>query len=190
MPMILIESYEEFAQRHGNDAVDLEHRFLFSDGSQCDMLGDQRREPPDNPIALLRLQHLYWSTRAKQAEADFFKFRSRVSQQLSFAVDNPDLPVPGDEAVEHLKRLRAEAQRLRGMLASVEARLGDTPYGQRRRLEVEHETARQSELAKRAADLAAISLDGVDSPATTLDPTAVAAIEQGGKILNRAFRLK
>lgn len=167
MPMILIESYEEFAQRHGNDAIDLEHRFLFSDGAQCDRNGDQRREPPDNRTALLRLQERYWQHRTKQAENDFLAFRGRINQQLSFAVNNPDLPVPGDEAVEHLKRLRAEAQRLRAMLDSVESRLGETDYGKRRRELVEYETARQSELSKRAADVAAITLDGVDLPAQT-----------------------
>lgn len=185
MPQVFVESYEEFALRHGNDAIDLEHRFLFSDGAQCDLMGDQRRDPPENPTAVLRLQEFYWQTKTKRAEADFFAFRARVRQQLSFAQDNPDLPVPGDEAVEHLKRLRAEAQRVRGMLAGIESRLADTTDGQRRSREVAYETARQQQLAKTAADIMAVELDGVEEPPAV----AVAAIREGGKILNRAFGL-
>lgn len=157
MPVtIVIESYEEFSERHGGSPMPVGARLVFPDGAMVHGdNGDIRAEPPTDPHAVLLLQRAYYDKAARLAEQEFHGARSQFSQQASFAARYPgQVPNAPENAAEILEDLKAIAQRHREKLAEINVALSATPQAEAQR----QREAREADYRNRAAQtLAAIN---------------------------------
>lgn len=103
---ILVESIDEFRQRHGDSAHD-GRREIFQDGALIEHEGRSRSEPPTDPKALLMVRYAY--TRAKVAKlvSVFRQVRQNVKTQIDFHARNVG-PPPHYRTIEALQELAEE----------------------------------------------------------------------------------
>ena len=148
MPMMMIESFDEFAARNGGSPLEVGGRLLFPTGAQSDLRNYMRQEPPADPYRRLRLQHAYYQERLRRAEDHFEAERHAASQQASYAARNSDLPGITEHTIERLKELKAHAKRCRKDFEKIDAELAATPqerqYRARERQEAERRQTQEN----------------------------------------------
>jgi len=127
---IVIETYREFAERHGNDPVDIGHRLLFGNGAMADHDGMRLQEPPGDPTERLKFRKLYVVEQVGRAEKKFHSLRKSFSEQASLAKRFRNLPSPPEDAPQLLMAIKAEVERWREELREVNAQLAETPESQ------------------------------------------------------------
>ena len=110
MPLV-IESFNEFAARHGSYVntlsrgmrVDNGDRFIFQDGATSD--GERKHtEPPEDEVQRLGLVRRFWKTKLDQEVREFTSFKNTCLQQASAARKYANLPGPPEDAADQLKR--------------------------------------------------------------------------------------
>lgn len=124
---VIIESFKEFTQRHGDDGLLIDEigAIVFSDGASVAFDdADRRDEPPDNPKSLLELKRLYHREATKRAEQDFYGTRKQFVDMAAAAARyaNP-LPGPPADAVQILAELAEHARQCRAQLADIDRQL-------------------------------------------------------------------
>ena len=115
----VVESYAEFAERHGSRPVLVGSRFVFSSGAYVDREDSNRRaEPSEDTFTRLALQRAYIVARLEKEEAAFFDFRESTARRLALAQEFPDsVRPPADNAVAQLE---AGAKRIAGLREELE----------------------------------------------------------------------
>jgi hypothetical protein len=155
MPYVqVIESFREFAQRHGNQSLNCDGLIVFPDGASANADdGNYRSEPPADPVELLRMKLRFWRQAVKVSEKDFTSTRAQFVQQAQFAMRYGNLPGPGSDAVDYLNEIAAAVRRARDEVAKLEKELaensGDDLEYRRRQFRIQHEQEEQ----RRAAQL-------------------------------------
>jgi len=183
MPLT-VETFREFAERHGGDAVEVGGRLLFPDGAQCGIdegRGSFRQEPPEGKYSRLQLRREYVAAKLKRAEQNFHRYRADVSEQAALASRYANLPHPGEGVVEHLHHLKRIAQKYRRELARVDKALSETPEGRAQRERAEVMRERQHEIARIHSRIVTTSLDG-EEPAD-LDEVIAEAARREARLL-------
>lgn len=162
---MVIETPEEFTQRHG-EYITLDSGVrLFADGAssqQDDGWGrlGSRREPPTDPIALLQLRRAFVSTKLNREVAAFNNFRNATLEQLDHARRFPAYcPPPSDRAEEQLKAGQARINDLQVELAGIDRELSQTPDAQAKREIEQRETEARQAYADRQQRVAAININ-------------------------------
>jgi hypothetical protein len=162
MYTITIESYREFADRHGNRPLNVAGQLLFADGASCLDDGEGRQEPPRDPVENLRLRLRYWKAAIKRSESDFAAVKGECSRQAELAARYANLPGPSNAAIADLHKLRdavaycrTEAAKLQTQL--VEKTIND-PDRLRRRTREEYERQQQTAAATVLAEIASINI--------------------------------
>ena len=123
---ITIESYDEFALRHGNDAllIDKAGLIVFSDGASVSINdADVRMEPPLDPLQLTQMKVAYFREAVKAATEDFNRQRKLFGDMASMASRYDNLPGPPDNAKEILESMANVVHVLQGRVAELEAQL-------------------------------------------------------------------
>ena len=160
MRTITIESFDEFAARHGGSPVEVRNQFIFADGATCrSEYGDARAEPPADPASLLALQREYHRATAERAEATFYDARSRFSEQASLAARYSNLPSAPEDAPEILNNLKQAVHRERAELARIESELAKTPQARRRQERQELDNQRVTEITTLHQKINSVVLD-------------------------------
>ena len=131
---IVIDSYQEFADRHGGSPVQVENIFLFPDGASVNGDDrDDRREPPADPTERLRARRDYVAAHLDRTIDNFQSLKAHCHEQASLAARYTNLPGPPVDAPKELRRLAALAEKYREELAEIDAQLAETPEAQRQR---------------------------------------------------------
>ena len=160
---IIVESYQEFAQRHGNDGLSIGKTgwILFSDGAsvlQSD--GDFREEPPTDPRELLILRRDYFREALKCAEKDFHRTQTAFADQAALASRSASIPSAPSNAAEILRDLAKVVFGIRGELERIGQQLHSDPMAEERRaIEYRKECDRQK--ANAAVLLSQIQVIGI-----------------------------
>lgn len=157
---IVIETYREFAERHGNDAVCVGQKLIFGDGAKCNCEGNERTEPPTSPTALLKLRKMYVAEALKHARVRFQRTSQVLNDQCNMAVRYGSVPPPSPRDVEELERQRDSVTQLRAQLEEVEQQLERTPEAIRRREREEDHRTTQAQAVSIAQQVRSITLDG------------------------------
>ena len=133
MPLILIESFEEFAARHGGDFVKTRGLFLFPSGATCDEEFSWSHSPPVDPTELLRSRREYVQEKLTRAVGNFRSLKNEVLEQGRLSATFANLPGPPDDAPQELQRLKAIVEKWREELQGIEVELEQTPEAISRR---------------------------------------------------------
>ena len=167
MPMILVESPQEFAQRHGNDSIEISRwrdgersptgRWLFGDGAQTTYDGT-RSEPPEDPSELLRLRRLYVSEQLERATSEFNSLKSECSEQAALSAKYSNLPSVDPGVVEELKSIKVRVDQYRAELQRLDAQLEQTPQAEKIKVIEGLKADRQRQAADLAATIKSIEL--------------------------------
>ena len=158
MPMVMVESFQEFITRHGGDCVTVRGWMLFPDGTTCNEDFTIRRQSPSDPTELLNLRREYVQAKLKQADRDFRDLKNDALDQAHTSMNNRGLPPPGRGVPNELTRRKGIVEQLREQLASIEAEYAQTPEAQRQRRRDAEELARQTTIASLAAEIQAIEI--------------------------------
>jgi hypothetical protein len=130
---ILIETFEEFAQRQGCKHFAFAGQFLFENGAVSD--GRRHSDPPADPKTLLQAKRQYLKLVLDFEVKEFNAFKHKSIEMANLHERNPQLPSGvGPEAVEMLRQGKARIERLRGQLAVIDEQLVD-PEAARNRQE-------------------------------------------------------
>ena len=174
MPLVL-ESFNEFAARHGSYVntlsrgmrVDTGSRFVFADGATSD--GERRHtEPPEEPVARLRIVRLYWATKLKAETQDFENFRNSVVNQANLARRYANLAMPPEDAADQLKRGQVRIAAIKARLSQIENEITDFDGTKARREQLQRASnERAAQANKIVADIAAMGPN--DAPLATRD---------------------
>lgn len=125
----LVEYPHEFCERHGM-SVEINGRLLFIDAASCAIDVDDRREPPADPSACLRLRRTYHRARLAFLEKQFRELKAVLSGE-SRRGWNWDASRIGHEdprdPVQALIVLRDLVMTDRSALAEVETAIGFLP---------------------------------------------------------------
>lgn len=161
MPLVLIESFEEFSRRHGGNPVSTGHRLVFPTGAQCDdMEGSQRWEPPADATALLHARKKYVSARLRQAEGEFHQTQSAFSEQAALAATyGSNVPPPPFDSKEILLGLKATGHTLRNELKEIEVQLAQTPDAIFRQQQAQQVGERRQQIAVLHGEINGVSLE-------------------------------
>lgn len=159
MPTIT-ETYVEYAQRHGNNALEIGGRLLFADGAECSMEpeGWPRKEPPADEYELLVLKKRYVSEQLRRAEEEFNRTQSAFSESASLAYRYKNIPGPPENAPAILLELKARVFKHRQALRSINEQLAATPRGQLEAEEAEREMQRRTAMSSLSASINEITL--------------------------------
>jgi len=160
---ITIESYYEFAQRHGNRPLNCGSVTLFADGAMVSPHDDRdRQEPPADPVENLRLRLQYWRQAVKRSSADFEALRGQCSQQAELAARYSNLPGPPNEAMADLHKLRSAVLLCREKVDELEreiaAKVGSDPERKRLQFRVQYEREQQAAAAALLGEIASINI--------------------------------
>ncbi len=159
---VTVESYHEFARRHGNRPLGCDGRLLFADGASCSDDGELREEPPRNPVELIRVQLRYWRQAVRRSTADFEALRSQCSRQAEMATRYANLPGPSNGALADLHKLRDAVLFCRTKVAELEKALAEKtandPDRLRRQDIIRYEREQQAAAAALVGEIASISI--------------------------------
>lgn len=159
MPHVYVESFGEFAERHGHDQVAYRGTlFLFSDGAICNQEGSAFQEPPEKPSARLHLQRDYARIRVERAEGEFSNASTAFAEQATLAARYRNLPPPPSNAPEILESLKAEVYKWRERLAELEEQLSKTPEANEAQRRQRLESDRKSRMNELSARIRSIKL--------------------------------
>jgi hypothetical protein len=127
---IIIESFQEFAERHGNSglACGKTGLLVWPDGaSALQDDADTRSEPPDDPQELLVMQRRYFREALRRAEAEFQRAQQDFAESAALASRYSNLPGPPVDAPQILKQLAGRVRLRRAQLAVIEKELVESP---------------------------------------------------------------
>jgi hypothetical protein len=160
MPVtIAVESYEEFAERHGGRPILVANDFLFADGARVNRENTRlRAEPPPDDFARLRFRRRYYLAHLQAEERAFASFQNRCHERAYLSSQFVNLPGVPDNAAEQLERGKKRIESLRAELEAVEAAILNTPEmaGHRQLQLVEQQ--RQANLSAAIAKISAIQI--------------------------------
>jgi hypothetical protein len=162
MYTITIESYREFADRHGNRPLNVAGQLLFADGASCLRDGEGRQEPPRDAAELVRVKLRYWREAVKRSTADFDSLKSECARQAELATRYSNLPGPSNAALADLHWLKGAVEFARKTVAELEkelaAKAGADPESQRRRFREQYERDEQARAAALLGEIASITI--------------------------------
>jgi hypothetical protein len=166
---IVIESYAEFAARHGGRPLKNGSTFIFPDGAMVSAAdGNQRSEAPTDPYQLLKLKRDYCAAAVARASEEFHATRIAFGEAASLSLRYHNLPGAPPDAPKILADLRADWQECQAALVAVEEELAATPQAAANR---QREADLQREHDRRAQLLQAISQSTLDgAPSDPLQP--------------------
>lgn len=123
MPMVMIESVQEFIQRHGGNPIGMpeSERLLLPDGASCTIDGSMRCEPPQSPYDLMLNRRRYLVEHLHRSQEQFNQAKRSVMDQAALALKYPNLPGVSADDVAVLERLKAEADQHRLTLETFDA---------------------------------------------------------------------
>jgi hypothetical protein len=160
---VTIESYREFAARHGNKPLQVGNRLLFADGAAV-VADDEsiREEPPADPAENLRQRLAYWRAAVRRATLDFDELKSYCSRQAELATRYSNLPGPPNAALSDLHKLRDAVGFCRDEVAKLEKQLAERTVSDPDRLRRQHleeyERQQQAAAATVLAEIASINI--------------------------------
>ena len=158
MPLKMIETFEEFCERHGGEYVEVENWLVFPDGASCDDSFFVRRDPPSDPTELLWTKRDFVGTKLKRAERDFRSFKHDALEHAQHALRNPNIPPPVSEATQALQRLKGLVETHRAALAEINRQLNETPEAKREREREEFVRQRHQRIAALGRELQGIEI--------------------------------
>ena len=153
MPYVqVIESYREFAERHGGQELNCNGMVVFADGASANAdNGDIRYEPPCDPVELLRMKLTYWRQAVKVSERDISNTRKQYLTQG-----------PPSNAVAWLNEIAAAVRRAREEVAKLEKELAnhvvDDPGYQSRMFRIQNEQEQRLKAAQLLDQIASITI--------------------------------
>ena len=153
MPYVqVIESYREFAERHGGQELNCNGMVLFADGASANAdNGDIRYEPPCNPVELLRMKLTYWRQAVKVSERDFSNTRNQYLTQGA-----PSNAVAWlNEVAAAVRRAREEVAKLQKELAE---KATDDPGYQARQFRIHNEQEQRLKAAQLLDEIQSITI--------------------------------
>ena len=121
---IVIESEQEFIERHGGQPMplreldddgmnirgDRHRRWILPDGASFSEDPNMpRSEPPADAVRLARYQALYWRSLADYLEATYTRLVSVIQTQLQIYVSGSG-PMPDQAALDDVKEIRRKTQ--------------------------------------------------------------------------------
>ena len=159
---ILIESYREFAERHGNRPLNVAGRLAFFDGATSSTDGESRMEPPTHPVENLRCRLQYWRTAVARASEDFYSLRGQCQQAAELASRYSNLPGPSNLMLADLHKLQAAVAYCRAEVAKLEAELAakaaNHPDHQRLQFRQQQERSQQAAAAAVLGEISSINI--------------------------------
>lgn len=162
MPQV-IETVDEFIDRHGRDAIQIDRgaTLIFSDGATMDgIAGRWRTEPPENEAKRLKLRQLYWKTKLEKDETAFVNLRASLHEQAQAAIKYSNMRPPQPADVETLKRLRDKVNASRAELAKVNETISETQQAKHDWLHDQLKAEREREIQNIANQIDTVTLDG------------------------------
>jgi hypothetical protein len=127
---IVIESFEEFAERHGGKRAQVlvDGKRYFADGASCDEEFRQRWEPSTDPQSNAEQRKRYLTLKLKDEERLFNNFKRECLQQAKHAAAYPgSCPPPSEQAIASLQAGKERIERLREQLDEVDNELAEYP---------------------------------------------------------------
>jgi hypothetical protein len=160
---VIVESYREFAERHGNRPLNCGSMNLFADGAMVNPNDDRdRQEPPRGPVELVRVKLRYWREAVRRSTADFETLRSQCSRQAELAARYSNLPGPANGALADLHKLRDAVAFCREKVAELdkelEAKTTDDPGRLRQQACEQYERDEQARAAALLGEIASITI--------------------------------
>ena len=159
---VVVESYREFAERHGNRPLNVAGRLLFADGASTTDDGECRQEPPRDPVELIRVQLRYWRDAVRRSTADFAALKSECARMAELATRYSNLPGPSNTALADLHKLRDAVIYCREEVAKLEKELaakgGADPDHLRRQWREKYEREQQAAAASVLGEIASINI--------------------------------
>lgn len=157
MPMLMIESWEEFAARHGGNSIEDNGRILFADGAMTDTRDMMRWEPPTDPTKRLKNQKWYWQAMVERAEVAFNNAKNDCENRAHWHARGAGPGLTANDAAV-LKELKNKVTTLRRSLAKIVKQLADTPEEQMRRRMAENEALIRQQQSQLLGEIRAIEL--------------------------------
>lgn len=157
---IVVETRDEFVERHGGEPVELNGELLLPDGARIVPADNNaKHEPPGDPYRRIRLQTFYWTRRVEIATNDFSEAQSAFRQQAKWAKAYPSscLPPPPN-AKEILRKLKGKVEHARQELAKVEKKFDATPQQQAKRRNRQLEAERQQRIDSQLGEIDSVQI--------------------------------
>jgi len=157
--MPYVESYDEFAARHGGrDAgVRCANEMIFPDGAvavDSAGFGPILREPPTDRWENLAMRRRM-KTLLDRAENEFRRHKQAAVHATGLATNYANVPIPSD-APERLRLLAAEVARLRKAFAELEAEWEESPRRQFERAYAREQAEKAALAARVQAEILSI----------------------------------
>lgn len=154
-------TYNEFAAKHGNDAIRIAPSLLlFSDGARVnDADGRFAYYEPQAEEDALAWQLKYARAKLERATDNFNRAKHDMMEQAQLASRYANLPGPPENATDILEKLKAEAVLWREKVANLEAQNENTAEAQRQAAIAKHTQERMSQAARLGAAVQSVSLD-------------------------------
>ena len=118
-----IESFEEFAARHGNEPITVEGgKKLYADGATAETYAPIRTEPPIDKHKLLEARKRYLTAKMERLVGQFNSARATWGAPAKWSFDH-GTPGPPPNAKEILDAMRKDADATRQEVAEIDKQL-------------------------------------------------------------------
>ena len=163
MQTIQIETFREFAQRHGGQQLNVGGQLVFADGASCGDDGESiRSEPPRDSIELIIAKLAYWRQAVRVSEKDFVQTKSNFAQQAALALRYGNLPSVSQYNINYLNEIAAAVRRARDEVGKLETELdtltADAPERHARQFRIQQEQESQAVAAQLLHQIENISI--------------------------------
>jgi hypothetical protein len=155
---IIVETYHEFAARHGGNQALVDGWLVFPSGARVRAEdGDVREEPPEDPLALLQIKRAYEAAALEVAIEEFNKAKADFMEQAALSRAYRNVPPPPADAPNFLKQVKALIKQRRKTLKALDEQLAKFP-GPESLERQQAEADRQARVANLRAAIAEITL--------------------------------
>ncbi len=144
MPLVFVESFNEFRQRQACDFVTTKKGYLFRNGARSD--GAVHFDVPSEEFSAARLRREFLVVKFKEVESEFSAVKNHALEQASLRMRfGNSVPGPPSDVAEILERLKERAEGFRAAIASIDELLNESPEAQERRRNEAHEAERRQQ---------------------------------------------
>lgn len=154
---IVIETREEFSERHGGENYPLPNNGgrIFRDGAVIDRWG--LGEPPTEPAERQRAEYQFAEAKLKFLIRRYQSLHKTVGQDVEFAAKNMAVVPPDPEEFELLEKWAAEIAEARSERDRLWAELPEARHAKRQRNDARQQGDEAHAMARRFFDLPSFS---------------------------------
>ena len=159
---MFVETFDEFSARHGEYLDVADGWRLFANGAAASNDGrlTSFREPPLDPVELLRVQRVFVVAKLERERYEWTRFYNDVSEQAGYALRFPDTAPPAPaNAAEQLEAGKRRMKALEKQVEEIDEQLALSPEARLMRLNRQRDAERNRKLQAQFAAIQTIRLE-------------------------------